>query len=243
MLMKASILRKPKELMIIDREIPELGENDILVKVDCVGICGTDVSVYRGDYKAIDDVTLGHEYNGVVYNIGGKVSRFEVGDYVVSQASWGCGKCHWCIEGYPSYCESPQMLGRTINGSLAQFIVVPESILLKINEDVTSLEAQATVGVATALRALDRANLKIGEKVLIIGPGYSAMIMLQLCKLAGAIRVGMLGTRDERLSIATDLGADFICNSKTDEDWGKRIQEESCQIRHSFWRCHPQCVN
>lgn len=221
--MKTSILMEAKKLDIIDVELPKLKPNEVLVKVDCVGICGTDVSVFRGIYAAKENVVLGHEYNGTVAETGDEVSKVEVGDYVVSQASWGCNKCHWCYNGMTSYCEAPNMLGRTIDGSLAEYIIVPENVLLKINRDVSSIEAQGVVGVATALRALHRSGLKLGDSVLLIGPGYSGLIMLQLCKLAGAKEVGMVGTRDSRLQLAKDLGADFIWNNKQDLDWEKNL--------------------
>lgn len=228
--MRTSILREAKKLEIVDVTLPELKPNEVLVKVDCVGICGTDVSVYRGDYNAKENVVLGHEYNGTVEDAGDKVSKVSVGDHVVSQASWGCGKCHWCYNGLTSYCEAPNMLGRTIDGSLAEYIIVPENVLLKISNEVSSIEAQAVVGVATALRALDRSGLKLGENVLLVGPGYSAMIMLQLCKLSGARDVVMAGTRDSRLKIAEDLGADFTVNIKQNEDWEKNLLKRSGNI-------------
>ena len=222
-MMKASILKNAKEIDIIDIDIPKLKPNEVLVKVDYVGICGTDVSVYRGIYAAKDNVVLGHEYNGTVAEVGSKVSKVKVGDTVVSQASWGCDKCHWCYEGMTSYCESPNMLARTIDGALAEYIAVPENILLKISPDVPSVEAQGVVGVATALRALHRSGLKLGDSALIIGPGYSGLIILQLCKLVGAKEVGMIGTRDTRLQLAKDLGADFTCNNRQDKDWEKDL--------------------
>ncbi|KUO71935.1 MAG: hypothetical protein APF77_04595 [Clostridia bacterium BRH_c25] len=225
--MKASILREAKKLDIVDVTLRELKGNEVLVKVDCVGICGTDVSVYRGDYGAKGNVVLGHEYNGTVVDAGEEVSKVNVNDYVVSQASWGCNKCHWCNNGLPSYCEAPNMLGRTIDGSLAEYIIVPENVLFKINKDVSSIEAQSVVGIATALRALHRSGLKLGDNVLLIGPGYSGLIMLQLCKLAGARDVGMVGTRDSRLKAAQDLGADFTVNIKQDSDWEKNLLQRT----------------
>lgn len=219
-----------RKLDIIDVKLPKLKPNEVLVKVGCVGICGTDLSVYRGIYEAKDNVVLGHEYNGIVAEVGGEVSKVKVGDYVVSQASWGCGRCHWCYDGMASYCESPNMLGRTIDGSLAEYIIVPENVLLKISRDVNPVEAQGVVGIATALRALHRSGLKLGDSVLLIGPGYSGLIMLQLCKLAGAKDVAIVGTRDSRLQLANDLGADFICNNRFDMDWEKNILERTGNI-------------
>lgn len=228
--MKASILVQPKKFEIIDISLPELKPNEVLVKVDCVGICGTDVSVYRGDYGAKENVILGHEYNGSVVEAGSEVTKVKVDDYVVSQASWGCDKCYWCDNGLTSYCEAPNTLGRTIDGSLAEYIIVPEKVLLKIDKSVSSIEAQSTVGVATALRALDRSGLKLGDNVLLIGPGYSALIMIQLCKLAGAGDVVIVGTRDSRLNIAKDLGTDFTVNIKQDQDWEQKLLDRTGNI-------------
>jgi len=228
--MKASILREAGKFDIVDIKLPKLKPDEVLVKVGCVGICGTDVSVYRGIYKAKENVILGHEYDGTVAEVGDEVSKVKVGDHVASQASWGCGRCYWCYNGMPSYCEKPNMLGRTIDGSLAEYIIVPENVLLKISEEVNPIEAQGVVGVATALRALHRSGLKIGDSVLLIGPGYGGLIMQQLCKLAGAKDVGMIGTRDSRLQIAKDLGADFTWNSRQDPDWEKNVLERTGNV-------------
>lgn len=221
--MKTSVLRKTKQLEVVDIDLPVLKPNEVLVRVDCVGICGTDVSVYRGEYAVKENVVLGHEYNGTVAEIGSAVSLVKKNDYVASDASWGCGECHWCKYGLTSYCDKPNMLGRTIDGSLAEYIIVPEKVLHRIDRSVTSIEAQAVVGVATALRAKHRSGLKPGNSVLIIGPGYSGLIISQLCKLAGAKDVGMVGTRNSRLKIAEELGVDFTANISNSPDWEKEI--------------------
>ncbi|NSW91522.1 MAG: alcohol dehydrogenase catalytic domain-containing protein [Firmicutes bacterium] len=228
--MKANVLTKPKKLDFVDVALPRLKHHEVLVKVGCVGICGTDISVYRGDYAAKENVILGHEYDGIVTEVGPEVSKVKVGEHVASQASWGCGKCYWCYNGMASYCQKPIMLGRTIDGSLAEYIIVPENVLLKISSNVNPIEAQSVVGVATALRALYRSGIRIGDSVLLIGPGYSGLIMQQLCKLAGAKEVGMIGTRDSRLQIAKHLGADFIWNNKQDPDWEKNVLERTGNV-------------
>jgi len=221
--LKACVLTEPGKLEIVERDIRPPGEGEVLVKVDCVGICGTDVAVYRGEFKARDLVIPGHEYCGEVVETGKGVRRLKPGDYVISEASWGCGDCHWCHMGLPSYCERPQSLGRTVDGAIAQYITVPESILHKCSRDVTPLEGQAGVGVATALRAVARSGLGIGDRVLVIGPGFSGLLMVQLCRIAGAACVGMAGTRDERLRIAEAVGADFAVNIRTRPRWEEEI--------------------
>ena len=211
--MKACILTDPYQFELVDIPVPRLGTEEVLIRVRCVGICGTDVAVYRGDYKAKDRIILGHEYSGEVLDVGRGVRRFKAGDFVASAASWGCGACFWCEAGQPSYCERPNMLGRTVDGSLAEYIAMDERHLYRLAKTVTPLEGQAVVGLATALRAVDRSGLKVGGHVLIFGPGYSGLTILQLCKMAGA-KVGMIGTREERLTLSKELGADFTENVK-----------------------------
>ncbi|NPV43450.1 MAG: alcohol dehydrogenase catalytic domain-containing protein [Firmicutes bacterium] len=224
--MKASILTGPGKLELVNIPIPKLGSRDVLVKVDCVGICGTDVSVYRGFYNAKENIILGHEFCGEVVEVGEDVVKVKPSDYIISEASWGCNSCYWCNSGYPSYCEAPNMLGRTINGSLAEYIVVPDVVLHKIDKGVSPTEGQSAVGVATALRAVHRSGMRFQDKVLIVGPGYSGLIMLQLCKIGGAGFIVMAGTRENRLDIAKNTGADFTVNVKLNPDWEKTLLKD-----------------
>ena len=91
--MKACILTNPFQFELVDIPVPRLGTGEVLIRVRCVGICGTDVAVYRGDYKAKDRIILGHEYCGEVLDVGRGVQRFKAGDFIASAASWGCGAC------------------------------------------------------------------------------------------------------------------------------------------------------
>lgn len=219
--MKAVILTENKKLNIIDMPIPKINESEILVKVKCVGICGTDVAVYQGHYPSKENVILGHEYCGNIVKVGSKVKDFEEGDYVISEASWGCGTCYWCKRNKPSYCISPNTLGRTIDGALAEFIKVPSKVLHKIDKKISSLDAQGVVSVSTGQRAVNRSEIQIGDSALIIGPGYNGLIMSQLLRQAGAGTLGVVGAANDknRLEIASKLGADFTVNIENNPDW------------------------
>jgi 2-desacetyl-2-hydroxyethyl bacteriochlorophyllide A dehydrogenase len=223
--MKASILIAPTKFEIREIPDPKPAENQVVVKVKCVGVCGTDVAVYRGEHQAKKDVILGHEYCGEVIAVGKGVSKYKSGDYVASEASWGCGLCDWCVRGQGSFCESLNSLARTIDGALAEYILVPVRMLHPLDRSVTLLEGQGVVGVATGLRGVNRAGVGTGQRVLIIGPGYGGLILLQLCKLAGA-EVGIVGTRDNRLAIAEEVGADFTENIKENPKWEKTVLEK-----------------
>lgn len=220
--MKACILIEPYRFDLLELPVPVPTSQEVLVKIRTVGICGTDVAVYRGDYKAKDRVILGHEHCGEVIEVGREVQRFRTGDFVASAASWGCGICFWCEDGKPSYCERPHVLGRTVDGSLAEYVSVDQKHLYHLEKGMTPVEGQAVVGVATGLRAVARSGLKVGDQVLIIGPGYGGLIILQLCKIAGA-KVAIAGTRNERLGLAGMLGADFTENVRENPNWEKEM--------------------
>jgi 2-desacetyl-2-hydroxyethyl bacteriochlorophyllide A dehydrogenase len=202
------------------QDVPDVkpSQRQVVIKVKCVGICGTDVSVYRGVIPAKSNLILGHEYCGEIAAVGPGVANYKPGDYVSSGGAWGCGQCAWCRRDEMSYCQSPNSLARTIDGSLAEYIVVPADILYPLDRGVTPVQGQGVIGVGTGLRAVSRAGVKVGDRVLLIGPGYGGLIMLQLCKLAGA-RAGIVGTRCERLAIAAKVGADFTENLKHNPEW------------------------
>jgi len=223
--MKASILIAPKKLEIREISDPRPSAGQVLVKVKCVGVCGTDVAVYRGEHQAKKDVILGHEYCGEVAEVGKGVSKYKPGDYVASEASWGCGFCEWCVRGQGSFCEALNSLARTVDGALAEYILVPVKMLHPLDRSVTLREGQGVVGGATALRAVHRAGVGMGQRVLIIGPGYGGLILLQLSKLVGA-QVGIVGTRNSRLAIAAEVGADFTDNITENAEWEKTVLEK-----------------
>lgn len=202
---------------MVDMPKPQVKPNEVLIKVKMVGICGTDVSVYRGDYTCKDNVILGHEFCGEIAEVGSDVFTCKVGDFVASAASSGCGKCDYCLAGKPSYCREPQSLARMIDGALAEFIAVDQHMIYHLMPETTLVEGQGVVGVATALHAVQRSGIKFGDNVVIVGPGYSGLQILQLCKMMGAT-VTYVGTRDERLEKAALLGADKTVNiRKSDE--------------------------
>jgi len=220
--MRASVMVAPETLELQEIADVKPSPREIVIKVKCVGICGTDVQVYRGTIPARSNLVLGHEHCGEVAEIGAEVTNCKPGDYVSSGGSWGCGKCVYCKQGEESYCQSPSSLARTANGSLAEYVLVPANIVYPLDKGVSPIQGQGLIGVGTGLRAIARAGVKVGDRVLLIGPGYGGLIMLQLCKLNGA-RAGIVGTRAERLALATKVGADFTSSIKDNPDWEQEL--------------------
>ena len=220
--MKAFLLTAPRKLTLADVPMPQIGPEDVLVKLRMLGICGTDVSTYRGSLIRKENVILGHEFCGEVAAVGEKVFTCKVGDYVASEASYGCGKCEYCRSRRPSYCKNPCMLGRTVDGALCEYIAVNQKMVYLLDESLSPVEGQGLVGVSTAIHAVQRAGIRIGQRVLLVGPGYGGLQILQLCKMLGCY-VTMVGTRAYRLQIAQDLGADEIINIREQPNWEEEL--------------------
>lgn len=220
--MKAYLLTGPRELTLADVPMPKVGPTDVLIKLKMLGVCGTDVSTYRFSLPHKENVILGHEFCGEVAAVGENVYTCKVGDYVASAASSGCGKCKYCLTGRPSYCSNPQNLGRTIDGALAEYIAVDQKMIYHLDPEMSPVEGQGLVGVSTALHAVQRSGVRMGQRVMLIGPGYGGLQILQLCKMMGCF-VTMVGTRPYRLQIAKELGADEIINIREDKDWEEKV--------------------
>lgn len=209
--MNSLVLTAPYNLLFKEVPMPIIKPDQVLLKVKMVGICGTDVSVYRGDYHSKHNVVLGHEFCAEVADIGSDVFTCRVGDFVACAASSGCGRCEWCLKGKSSYCIAPNSLGRMVDGALSEYIALDQHMVYPLVAGVSPIQGQGVVGIATALRAVQRANVKYGDKVVIIGPGYSGLQILQLCKMLGT-HVTVIGTRESRLKVASALGADEVVN-------------------------------
>lgn len=213
--MKAVVLRKPQDIIIEEREVPSPGPNEVTVKVMYVGYCGTDVMVWAGSHRAKYPVIPGHEFVGRIHAIGDNVTGLQVGDIVVPEASYPCGTCRMCNRGLEEYCRNRMSLGRTRDGAMAEFVTIPVRIVHKINKKVDPIEAQSLVGIACAVHAVLRSKVGVGSKVLIIGSGHSALLLLQIVKAAGATGIALLGgSRKFRLSLAKALGADLVASTR-----------------------------
>jgi len=213
--MKAARVYEPGKIVIEDVPIPDLADNDILIKVHRVGICGTDVSVMQGHLPAPLPVTLGHEFSGTIAGVGRpSLGGFCEGEPVISGGGWGCGECERCRQGQGLYCKNRFSLGRNTDGCMAEFIKVDYRAVHRLPQNVSFDEAQNVVNIACSVRAFKKVPLVLGKNVAVFGPGNAGLIMLQLLKMAGAYQAVMVGTRDFRLDMAKRFGASHVVNVK-----------------------------
>ena len=222
--MRAAVLHAPGDLRMEEIEIPRVGCGEVLLRVKAVGICISDVARYQGLEPLPKPIVIGHEYSGMVAEVGREVKGFEVGERVCGEGWGGCGKCSMCTAGFDNLCESPRWLAVNENGAFAEYLKMPAKFLYNLPDAVSTDEAQSLLIVACCVRAIHKAEISLGSKVAILGPGHAGLILLQLSKLAGADRVVMIGTRANRLKLAQELGSDLAINIQT-EDLSERLAQ------------------
>ncbi|MBD3157294.1 MAG: alcohol dehydrogenase catalytic domain-containing protein [Candidatus Lokiarchaeota archaeon] len=193
---------------------PKPQNDEVLVKVEAAGICGTDVHIKHDQAFHTPPVVLGHEYSGTVVDIGSEVSTIQVGDEVVSPATAYCGQCHQCKTGHVNRCTAPnkRILGVSrANGAFAQYLTVPEYIIHKVPDSVPLEEAALAEPTACVVHALiEKSPICPGDVVVVQGPGTMGLLSLQVAKAMGAGKVIVTGMSSDRwrLDIAERTGAD-----------------------------------
>ena len=204
--MKAVVLSAVDNLALVDVEKPKPGIKECLVKVLACGICGTDRHIYHGEYPSAKPVILGHEFGGVIEEVG-PGSKFQVGQVVSVDPNIVCGKCLDCKEGRTAFCPDLTALGVNINGGLAEYVLTPDSQIYPVRNDLNPLHLAFIEPLACSIRGLDLANLKGGEKVAILGGGVIGLLVVQLAKLAGASEIVLVTRQKFRRDVALKIGA------------------------------------
>ncbi|HUY00529.1 MAG TPA: alcohol dehydrogenase catalytic domain-containing protein [Candidatus Deferrimicrobium sp.] len=208
-----------------DMEVPKINkDNEVLIKVKAVGICGTDLSILKGTYQIPVPRILGHEFSGVVSEIGKKVTNFQIGDRVTSEINLTCGACYFCKAGQKTQCTSRRAMGIDEDGAFAKYIKVPESNLYNIH-DLPFEEATFIEPLAAAIQTFEMAPLKESDKtVVILGAGKLGLLILQVVKNKGrkAIVIGR-----SHLELAKKLGADLTLSVVKDKEPVRRVMEET----------------
>ena len=204
--MKAVVLSTVDNLALADVKTPTPGSKECLVKVLACGICGTDRHIYHGEYPSAKPVILGHEFGGVIEEVG-PGSKFQVGQVVSVDPNIVCGKCLDCKEGRTAFCPDLTALGVNINGGLAEYVLTSDSQIYPVRNDLNPLHLAFIEPLACSIRGLDLANLKGGEKVAILGGGVIGLLVVQLAKLAGASEIVLVTRQKFRRDVALKIGA------------------------------------
>ncbi|MGA2626909.1 MAG: alcohol dehydrogenase catalytic domain-containing protein [Candidatus Bathyarchaeia archaeon] len=227
-MMKAARLHKVGKALSIDSvEIPRIGAADVLVDVQGAGICHSDIH-YRNGVSPVSElpITLGHEIAGVIAETGGAVEGVEKGDRVLVHYVISCGSCNYCRTGREHYCAKYQMIGKTVDGGLAEYVKVPARNVLKLPQTIP-FEQAAILGcaVSTAYHSLKRGNVGDNDTVVVYGVGGLGSHAIQLAsKIFKAKRVIAVDISEGKLEIAARMGASEVVNANS-VDPVERIEE------------------
>jgi L-iditol 2-dehydrogenase len=229
--MKAMRYYAPQDIRLEEVKIPKIGPDEILVKVKAALTCGTDVKMYKRDYPLVKPpLIFGHEFAGIISDVGSNITQFKNDQRVVAASSAPCNICYFCKIGKPNLCEhlSETLIGFSLDGAYAEYIRIPAPIVkqntYELPDHVTFEEAALLEPLACVVNGNDVANIKIGDTVVVIGAGPIGLMQIQLAKIKGATNVICIDLKDERLKIASELGADVTINSSK-EDQVNRVKE------------------
>lgn len=222
--MKAGVLHAREDLRYEDIETPKVKAKEVLVKVKYTGICGSDVPRVNGDASHYFPNIFGHEFSGVIAEVGEEVTNVKVGDRVSGVPLVPCLKCEDCQKGNYSLCKHYSFIGSRQFGSFAQYVVVPYKNVVKLEDSVTFEQGALFEPITVALHGLNCLNYQGGKTVAILGGGTIGLFTMQWAKIFGAKKVVVFDISNERLELAKKLGADAGINT-LDEGFMKKAKE------------------
>lgn len=213
--MESVVIRKPKEIFVMEKEIPEPGPGEVLIQVMASGICGTDLHIYRGEYLGDYPVIPGHEFSGVVAATGSQVTRFNFGDRVAVEPNIACENCSHCLNNRQNFCLNWQAIGVTLPGGMEEYVTAPEKAVFSIG-NLPYEQAAFMEPLSCVVHGVERAHIDLADKVAILGAGPIGDLILQMACLQGAAHITLLENNPGRAELACQLGADQVVNRMED---------------------------
>jgi len=216
-LMKVAMYYNNNDIRIEDMPIPDINDNEILVKVHASGICGSDVMEWYRIKKA--PLVLGHEIGGEIVEIGNIVNNFSIGDQVFVSHHVPCNQCSYCLEDKHTLCDTLH-LTNFYPGGFAEYIKIPkinvEKGVFKLPEEINYEESVFIEPLACVVRGMRIAEIKPDKNILVIGSGIAGLLHIKLARNLGVEKIISTDINDYRLRIAKKIGSDFVINAKKD---------------------------
>ena len=250
---KSWILGDPGELKFVAKPVPSPKQVEVLVRIDAIAVCATDIEViYEGPPALVEgglpfnkNWTPGHEYMGTVVALGPGVDEYSIGDRITVEIHAGCGQCKRCREGMYTSCHNygknygnvdkgHRANGFTTDGGFCEYAVNNINTLTHISDKISDAEATLVVTAGTSMYGFtELGGLVAGDSVVVTGPGPIGLLGVAVAKALGAKPVILTGTRDSRLEIGTRLGADHVINVRN-EDVVAKVKEYTDDIGADF---------
>ncbi len=250
---KSWILGDPGELKFVAKPVPSPKQVEVLVRIDAIAVCATDIEViYEGPPALVEgglpfnkNWTPGHEYMGTIVALGPGVDEYSIGDRITVEIHAGCGQCKRCREGMYTSCHNygknygnvdkgHRANGFTTDGGFCEYAVNNINTLTHISDKISDAEATLVVTAGTSMYGFtELGGLVAGDSVVVTGPGPIGLLGVAVAKALGAKPVILTGTRDSRLEIGTRLGADHVINVRN-EDVVAKVKEYTDDIGADF---------
>lgn len=218
-----------KQMEMREIEMPAVGDKQVMVKLEYVGICGSDVHYLEhgaiGDFVVNGDFILGHECAGTVVETGKDVTGLKVGDRVALEPGITCGQCELCKSGKYNLCPDVEFLATPpYDGCLMNYISFPENMCFKLPDNISTKEGALIEPLAVGMHAAAQGEVKLGDSVVILGSGCIGLVTMLACKAYGATDITVVDVMQKRLDYALKLGATRVINAM-EEDVIAKIDE------------------
>ncbi len=208
-MMRAALLVEPGRFVIEQRPIPQPREGEALIKIARVGVCGTDIHIFNGHYAAESlPMVPGHEFTGTIHALGSTESDLKPGQRAVVDMNIGCRNCFWCRRNEILNCPQVQQMGINIDGAFADYICVPERLVIPAPDTLPFEVLAMTEPLACVVRAARKARVTFGHSVVVLGAGPMGNLHVQLLRTIGAAPIVVADLVPERVELALRHGAD-----------------------------------
>lgn len=211
--MKAISIVTPGKIEIIDIPDPTPGNSDVIVEIAAVGICGTDLHIFEGEFAPKFPIIPGHEMTGKIVAFGKDVSEIKIGDPVAVDPSVYCGDCFYCRRARGNLCENWNALGVSMPGAAAQYLLAPKKNIHKLSHDLDLKSAALIEPLSCAVRGFDQLPRIPGSHYLIYGSGTMGLMMAELARVNGAASVSIVDLNKDKLTTAKTLGFTNVATS------------------------------
>lgn len=221
--MKVCVLIGKEKLEWVERDIPQPGKGELQIKLEYVGVCGSDLHFYKegrlANWELDGPLALGHEPGGVVTAIGEGVEGFEIGDKVALEPGVPCGQCEDCRKGHYNLCRYVKFMAipREKDGVFSEYCVHNASMCYKLPENVDTMEGGLMEPLSVGLHATELSNAKIGETAIVLGSGCIGLCTVMALKARGVSEIYVTDVVDKRLEKALEVGATQVFNSKRED--------------------------
>lgn len=220
-IMIQQLMTAPKEITFRQVEIPELGPDQVLIKMKRIGVCGSDIHVYHGMHPYTKyPVTQGHEVSGKIVKLGQYVNDFTVGQRVTIEPQVFCGRCYPCLHGKYNLCEKLKVMGFQTVGAASEYFAVDASKVTPLPEGMSYDDGAMLEPLAVTVHAAKRFSELKNAKIAVMGAGPIGILLAQTLKALGAAQVLITDISDMRLELAKSLGVDYAVNT-ANKDFGQ----------------------